>query len=159
MPSLIYRGILYRNAVPGVLSQKDATRNCVPETYMPRIGVTSPRLRPNWVTMRYGALFLRKIALSISIYLLQFFWRYIFVFSHFRSIPALLNFLSEHCLYGCMLEISNKPLSPGVWNSFFFPNKSKSIQLPSKFRISLDPVLIVRVVQTVLKVTQSMQNT
>jgi hypothetical protein len=42
---------LCRNAVPEVLSQKDATWNGVPELYFPGIDITNPRLRPNFESL------------------------------------------------------------------------------------------------------------
>jgi hypothetical protein len=40
------------NAVPEVLSQKNARRNCVPEPFFPGIGITNTLcLRPNFVSL------------------------------------------------------------------------------------------------------------
>jgi hypothetical protein len=49
--------LLWRNAVPGVLSQKDASRNGVPELLLPGIDIsnTSPSPTEFWVTVRSGA--------------------------------------------------------------------------------------------------------
>lgn len=48
----------HRNAVPEALSQRDATRNFNPETFFPRIGITNPRLQPNFGPLYLSQLFI-----------------------------------------------------------------------------------------------------
>jgi hypothetical protein len=75
-PLYLYTGVfLCQNAVPEVLSQKDASWSSVPDPFIPVIDITPPPLWPNFESLCIlEPIFFREVALLIQLMQLEYKW-------------------------------------------------------------------------------------